>query len=130
VSPGVLQTRPKAFALNVIRFVGTLPRNYVVDVLAKQLVRCSTSAGANYRAACRARSSADFIAKMKIVEEEADESVYWLEMLKESGYAATEAVEPLLSEANEIVAMTVASIKTKRAQLNNESNPTFVTRNS
>ena len=87
--------------------------------MGRQLVRCATSVGANYRAACRAKSAADFIAKMKIVEEEADEAVYWLELLSESGFAPLEMIQPLLHEANEIVAMTVSSIKTKRVQLDN-----------
>ena len=132
MNAGILKTRTKIFALNVIRFVGTLPRNYAVDVMGRQLVRCATSVGANYRAACRAKSTADFIAKMKIVEEEADEAIYWLELLSESGFSSNEQLTLLLRESDEIVAMTVASIKTKRAHLNSEptKNSTIVNRNS
>jgi len=75
-----------------------------------QLIRCGTSPGANYRAACRARSRADFVAKMKIVEEELDESLYWLELLVESGVVMPQAASPLQVEANELLSITVASI--------------------
>jgi four helix bundle protein len=75
-----LKQRTKRFALSVIKFVDELPRDRISDVLGRQLLRCGTSVGANYRSACRARSSADFIAKMGIVEEESDESAYWLEL--------------------------------------------------
>jgi len=122
MNAGVLKARTKSFALHVIRFAGTLPRNYMADVMGRQLVRCATSVGANYRAACRAKSAADFIAKMKIVEEEADEAIYWLELLSESEFVSPEKTQPLTNEANEILAMTVASIKTKRAHLKDESN--------
>ena len=112
--PVLLDKRTKRFALNILKFVPTLPRHYSADVIGRQLIRCATSVGANYRAACRAKSSADFIAKMKIVEEEADESLYWLELLQEGGIANSQAVEPLYDEARQILAMVVASIKTKR----------------
>ena len=113
--PVLLYERTKRFALAVLKFAPLLPRHYSADVIGRQLVRCATSVGANYRAACRAKSSADFIAKMKIVEEEADESLYWLELLRESGFVGVEAVEPLYNEGRQILAMVVASIKTKRA---------------
>src|SRR5947207_15435942 len=80
-----LRPRTKAYALRVIRLVESLPRNRTADVIGKQLLRSATSVGANYRAACRAKSPADFTAKMGIVEEEADESLYWMELLIESG---------------------------------------------
>ncbi|HEX8236329.1 MAG TPA: four helix bundle protein [Abditibacteriaceae bacterium] len=111
-----MRVRTQQYALNIMQLVSTLPRGYVSDVIGRQLVRCATSVGANYCAACRARSSADFIAKMKIVEEEADESIYWMELLQEGGVARSERLQPLLTEGNEIVAIVVASIKTKRAQ--------------
>ena len=81
------------------------------------MLRSGTSVGANYRAACRARSTADFIAKMGIVEEEADESVYWMELLVESGIVKAELLEPLTKEGNEILAITVASINTARKRM-------------
>src|SRR5713101_451664 len=110
-----LKPRTKVYALRVIRLVESLPSNRTADVIGKQLLRCATSVGANYRAACRAKSPADFIAKMGIVEEEADESLYWLEMLIESGLIAQTRLAELMKEGNEIVAMTVASIRTARA---------------
>ncbi len=80
-----MKKRTKAFALRVVRLVEVLPATRTADVIGKQLLRCGTSVGANYRAACRARSQADFISKMGIVEEEADETIYWIELLVESG---------------------------------------------
>ncbi len=110
-----MQARTRAFALDIIRLVDPLPRGRSADAIGGQLVRSATSIGANYRSACRARSRADFIAKMKIVEEEADESVYWLELLLDSGLVPADLVEGRLREANEIVAIVVASIRTARA---------------
>ena len=107
-----LKRRTAAFALDVIRLVQSLPRDMVCAVLAKQLVRCGTSVGANYRASCRAKSSADFIAKMKIVEEEADECDYWLDLLIQAGYVSPAVAAPLQQEANELVAIVVSSIQT------------------
>jgi len=84
-------------------------------MIASQLMRCGTSVGANYRAACRARSAAEFRAKLGIVEEETDESVYWMELIVESGIMPQERSGDLIKEANEILAMVVASIRTSRA---------------
>jgi len=84
--------------------------------MGKQLLRCGTSVGANYRAACRARSNADFISKMGIVEEETDEVIYWMELLKESGLADDHSFKSIADEAGQLVAMTVASIKTARGE--------------
>ena len=109
-----LLDRTKAFALRVLNLVEHLPRGRSVDVMARQLVRSGTSVGANYRAANRARSRVDFIAKMKIVEEETDESVYWLELLVEGGFVPEENVGALLDEANQLLAIVVTSIKTAR----------------
>jgi four helix bundle protein len=108
--------RTKALGLDVIRLVESLPRRRAADVVGRQLLRSATSVGANYRAACRGRSVADVIAKLGVVEEEADETVYWLEMLAESGIATERSVAGLITEANELVAMTVASIKTLRSR--------------
>jgi four helix bundle protein len=109
-----LKVRTKTFALRVIRLVNSLPAGRATDVLGKQLLRSGTSVAANYRAACRARSSAEFIAKMGIVEEEADESVLWLELLTEAKLVRDDLLAPLKEEANELVAIVVASIKTAR----------------
>ena len=106
--------RTRAFALKIIKLVERLPRTRAADVIARQLVKSATSVGANYRAACRAKSNADFIAKMGIVEEEAYESSYWMELLVDSSLVKKDDVADLLNEANEFVAMSVASIKTAR----------------
>lgn len=115
--PEDLRERTKQFALRVIRLVTSLRRNLTVDVIGKQPVRSGTSVGANYRAACRARSPAEFCAKMGIVEEEADESIYWMELLVEAGLVRETLVRNLQNEANELVAITVASIKTARKRI-------------
>ena len=104
------------FGLRVIRMTESLPRSRAADVVSRQLIRCATSVGANYRAACRAKSRVDFIAKLKIVEEECDESLYWMEMLVRSGLIAEDGVSSLIQEANEILSMVVTSIKTARSR--------------
>ena len=109
-----LKGRTKQFALRVIRLVEALPRGKTADVLGRQLLRSGTSAGANYRVACRAKSTTDFIAKMGIVEEETDESVYWMELLVEAGITKAELLEALMKEGNEILAISVDSIITAR----------------
>jgi four helix bundle protein len=106
--------RTKRFGLSVVQLVEMLPRNRTAEILGRQLLRSGTSVGANYRAACRGRSASDLVAKMGIVEEEADESIYWMELLVESHIVSAERVSPLIKEANEILAMTVASIRTLR----------------
>ena len=123
-----LMARTKAFALAVVRLVEDLPRGRTADVLGKQLLRAGTSVGANYRAACRARSRKEFIAKMGIVEEEADESQFWLELLTERGIlAASERASSLQREASQLVAITVSSIRTARRTP--RSNPQSAIRN-
>jgi len=111
-----LTRRTRLFALAVIRLVDSLPRGRVADVLGGQLLRSGTSVGANYRAACRARSVADFIAKMGLVEEELDESAYWMELLVEAQVVTPDKVEPLMRESDELLAITVSSIKTAKAR--------------
>ena len=106
--------RTKGLALEVIRLADSLPRNRIAEVVGRQLLRSGTSVGANCRAACRGKSALDVIAKLGIVEEEADESIYWMELLVEGGVVPKERVRALIKEANEILAMTVASIKTLR----------------
>jgi four helix bundle protein len=110
-----VKRRTRAFAIRVIRLVEALPNTRSAEVIGKQLLRCGTSVGANYRASCRARSQADFIAKMGIVEEEADETIYWIELLVESGLMKRERVAGLLDEADQIVSLVVSSIKTARS---------------
>lgn len=109
-----LKRRTKASAVKIVRLFESLPQKRTAYVLGRQLLRCGTSVGANYRSACRAKSTADFVAKMGIVEEEIDETMYWLELLIEVGILKAEAVEAILKEANELLAIVVASIKTAR----------------
>jgi len=109
-----LKLRTKKFALAVIKFFAELPKNETCRILGRQLLRSGTSVGANYRAACRAKSTADFISKMGTVEEEADESGYWLELLVEDGQVSTAKAAPLIKEAYELVAIVVSSINTAR----------------
>lgn len=104
--------RTKQFALRVIKLVGALPRTIEGRAIAGQLMRSGTSVAANYRAACRGRSKAAFIAKLGTVEEEADESAFWLELLIEAEILATVRIQPLLLEARELVAIMAASKKT------------------
>lgn len=109
-----LKKRTKSFALNVIETVEALPKRRTADVIGKQLLRSGTSVGSNYRSACRAKSRPDFIAKMSIVEEEVDESIYWMELLIESGIVEPKQIEFLMKEADELIAITVASINTAK----------------
>lgn len=110
-----LRNRTKRFALRVIRLFRHLPKTTEAQVLGKQLLRSGTSIGANYRAAGRARSKAEFIAKMGVVVEEADEAVFWIECLVESQIVKPELLKDLLLEANELVRIFVASQRTARS---------------
>ena len=107
-----LKDRTKPFALRIIRLVEALPKSTTGNVIGNQLLRSGTSVGANYRAACRGRSKADFTAKLGIVVEESDECCYWLELLVDSGIVPKEKLEPLQKEADELTAIFVSSIKT------------------
>ncbi len=107
-----LKRRTKAFALRVLKLVDALPEKRSARVLANQLARSGTSVGANYRAACRSRSAAEMISKLAVVEEEADESGFWLELIGEHALMTAEKLEPLLKEADELTAIMVASRRT------------------
>ena len=109
-----LLSRTKAFALRVIKLVDSLPNTSAGRTLGGQLIRSGTSVSSNYRAACRVRSKAEFIAKLGIVEEEADESCHWLELIIESKLMREVLVQDLLKEVNEITAIIVSSKKTAR----------------
>ncbi len=115
------KNRTKDIAIRVIRLVETLPNSHSAQVIGKQLLRSATSIGANYRAACRGKSTADLLHKLAIVEEEADESIYWLELLIEAEIVSEKKLAVLMSDINEIVAMTVSSVKTLRSNRNGES---------
>ncbi len=105
----------KLFALRVIRMTKTLPREVTADVLGRQPLRSATSVAANYRSACRAKSRADFVSKLGTVEEEADESALWLELIEESGLLPAAKLGDLRREADELTAIAVASIRTARS---------------
>jgi len=109
-----LNQRTKHLALRVMKMSDALPNTTAGQVIGRQIIRSATSVGANYRAASRAKSNADFIHKMKIVEEEADETLYWLELIVEGKLLPQDRVSNLVDETNQIIAMTVASIKTVR----------------
>jgi len=110
------KNRTKQIALRVIRLVESLPNTNSAQIIGKQLLRSATSVGANYRAACRGKSEADVLHKLSIVGEEADESLYWLELLVESNTISETKLSALMRDINEIVAMTVSSIKTLRSK--------------
>ncbi len=110
-----IKARTKAIGVKVIGLIESFPQKPAAWMLSKQILRCSTSIGSNYRAACRAKSKADFINKLKIVEEEADETMYWLEILRETGLVKFDQIKELMSETSEILAIIVASIRTSRS---------------
>ncbi len=116
-----LKERTRTFSNNVMTFVETLPQTKSVMILSDQVLRSSSSVGANYRAARRSKSMKDFINKLKIVEEEADETLYWLEFMKQRNLGSNEILTRLICEANELVSIFVASIKTAKANLASQS---------
>lgn len=116
MSPEDLKRRTKQFGLRCMRLVDTLPRSISGRAIGQQLIRSASSVGANYRSACRARSKAEFVSKLGIVEEEADESAFWLEIIIESGMKPSTLVQPLHDEACDLTRITAASIKTARGR--------------
>ena len=114
-----LRRRTKAFALRIIRLYRALPRSTEAQILGKQLLRSATSVGANYRAVCRARSRPEFIARLGVVAAEADETVFWLELLIEADIMSAKRLEGLLNEARELTAIFSASVQTARRKLPN-----------
>lgn len=115
------KNRTKQIAVRVIRLIECLPKRHSAQIIGKQLLRSATSVGANYRAVCRGKSTADMIHKMSIVEEEADVSLYWLELLIESELMPQKKLSALHNDIDQIIAMTVSPIKTLR--LKNSTNP-------
>ena len=109
-----IQDRTKSLALRVIKMGSQFPDDYPIKVLNQQIIRSATSVGANYRAACRSKSRRDFINKLKIVEEELDETIYWLELIGESGFFNKERLAPLKKECTEILSIIVKSVMTAR----------------
>ena len=116
-----MKTRTKQFALRVIRLVESLPNGKAANVIGNQLLRSGTSVGANYRASCRAKSTADFVHKLSIVEEETDESIYWMELLVEGKIIKENLLENLMNEADQILSIIVSSIKTVKEKRNPKS---------
>jgi len=115
-----LRKRTKVFALEIIKMVDLLPNSKISHVIGNQILRSATSVGANYRAVTRAKSDKDFINKLKICEEESDETIYWLELIEEADLLKNELTNKLLKEADELTAIFVASINTKRAKMKNQ----------
>jgi four helix bundle protein len=118
-----LKRRTKKFGLDVIKLVESIPPTQTGKVIGNQLLRSALSVGANYRSACRGRSKADFISKVGITIEEADESEHWLDMLGEAGLVPKEKLTSLIKEADQLVAILTASVKTARANLNRGAQP-------
>ena len=114
MTPEQLKQRTKKFGIRTVKVAEKLPAKRTAETIGQQLMRCGTSVGANYRAACRARSDAEFRAKLGICEEEADEAIYWLEVIAELGYIRAHLLDDLVNEANAILSIIVASIKTSR----------------
>ncbi len=109
-----LKNRTKEFALRIIKMTNNLPASKLSQIIEDQIIRSSTSVGANYRAACRAKSTADFINKLKIVEEELDETLYWIELIEDSGLIESKLLQNLKSDGNELLSIIVSSIITAR----------------
>lgn len=114
MNPEDMKRRTRAFALRVIRLAESLPNTPTAKVIKNQMLRCGSSVGANYRAACRAKSMPDFVSKMGTVEEEADESIYWMELLIDAEIVKRSRIADLLDEADQILAIVISSIKTAR----------------
>lgn len=113
-----LKKRTKVFALEKIKMVDLLPNSKISYVITNQILHSATSVGANYRAVTRAKSDKDFINKLKICEEESDETIYWLELIEEAGLLKNDLTNKLLKEADELTAIFVSSINTKRSKMN------------
>ena len=112
-----MRDRTKLYANRIVKVCKALPNDWVARVLGGQLLRSGTSVGANYRAVCRAKSSADFLNKLRIVEEECDESLFWMELLIENDMLKAGRLKNLMKEADELLAIVVASAKTTRASM-------------
>jgi four helix bundle protein len=109
-----MKARTKSYAKRIVKVCEALPDNWVARTLGKQLLRSGTSVGANYRAVCRAKSTADFLNKLKIVEEECDESLFWMELLVECDLVRGVRLGSLMQEANELLSIIVAAARTTR----------------
>jgi four helix bundle protein len=113
-----MKARTKQFALRILKAAQTLPANPAAQIIGRQLLRSGTSVGANYRSACRAKSTADFINKLSLVEEETDESIYWMELLIDGQFIKENLLKNLMDEGNQILSIVIASIKTSKEKRN------------
>ena len=109
-----MKNQTKTYANRVVKLCSALPENWIARTLGKQLLRSGTSVGANYRSVCRAKSNPDFINKLRIVEEECDESLFWMELLVDNNLVKTGRLNELMKEANELLSIVVSSAKTAR----------------
>lgn len=114
-----LKNRTKQFSLSILNLIEKLPNSMSTRVVINQIVKSATSVGANYRAVCRARSDKEFVAKLNIVLEEADESQFWLEIISEMNWISNSELDYLLKESSELVAIFVTTLKTVNTRLNN-----------
>lgn len=112
-----MKERTKVYANRVVKLCGALPRNWIAQTIGQQLLRSGTSVGANYRSVCRAKSKSDFINKLRIVEEECDESIFWMELLVDNHLIKAARLADLMREGNEILAIVVSSAKTARSSI-------------
>jgi four helix bundle protein len=126
MNPEDMKARTRAFALRVIRLAESLPNTPTAKVIRNQMLRCGPSVGANYRAACGAKSKPDFVSKMGTVEEEADETIYWMELLIDAEIVKRTRIADLLDEADQILSIVITSIKTAKGL---RANPQSAIRN-
>lgn len=117
-----LKKRLKVFALRIIKLSESLPNDRMGNTLGKQIIRSGTSPGANYRSACLGKSDKDFLNKLKMVEEELYETLYWLELIVESGLVKQELLEDLMKENLELFKIIVSSITTMKKKINSSNN--------
>ena len=117
-----LKKRLKVFALRIIKLSESLPNNNLGNTLGRQIIRSGTSPGANYRSACIGKSDKDFLNKLKMVEEELDETIYWIELIIESGLMKAKLLDDLLKENNELLKIIISSITTMKKKLNDKKN--------
>ena len=129
MTPEQMKARAKAFALRIIRLTESLGRGQAAETIGRQLLRSGMSVGANYRAACRGRSTAEFVAKMGIVEEEIDECLFWMELLIEADLVQESLIADLIQECREILAITVSSVNTARGNKRSPRNKESAIRN-
>ncbi|HSE49549.1 MAG TPA: four helix bundle protein [Terriglobales bacterium] len=121
MDPAELKQRTRKFAVRVFKMADALPRSAASQVIARQVLRSSSSVAANYRSACRARSHAEFIARLGVAEDEADETVFWLEMIIEAGLLPAAKLVKLMDEARQLTAILVASRKTSKRREDRQS---------